>query len=861
MDLAELWIKIQCDTIDLNDAMVKAEKQAQDSFGKISKAVGVAMLAVGAAITATAALSVKNFASMAHEVELLSMKTGFSAKTLSELKYAADLTGTSIGGLAVGIKRMQVVMTEASSGSKQAIEDLNRIGLKYSELAGLKPEDQFKKVLVALSNISDPAARAAAAVALFGRSGTDLIPMLANGEQGLKDFAQAAADAGVVLDESTMKIGADAQEAFEKLGKSVEGVKNTIALALIPVIKPVIDGIAKVIQSITVWMKEHEGLGASIVKVATAIGILLTVFGTVLIFIPKLVAGWKLLTVGWQLLSGALMSNPIGLVITAIAALITIGILLWKNWDHVVKFFKDAWDQIKIAFAHGVRFIVNTILLPFVEIIGKSLGAITWLIGKVVGLFNKGAGQAINEVSNKMLHARQEITAWTDRLETSTRASMASRDTASETATAIDDVGTAAEDTAASMEDLAQSYVILNDKYGLFTSATAAAVQGSKELGDAVDQVRDIIKSALNDEKSAIQDRYDTEIKAIREAAKARVAPITSKIKSIQEDLDKDAEAKRIADNAMAKSELQTKIDTLAKRRRLTNDEYKEFISLQAEMKKLIADQAAEDIRLNKEAEIEKLNDSIDAINTQADLDVIAKESTRDNEIAAIDLVLITFTNAEKEKTRLLIEELALRNTAVSDFLAGLSKEALPPDLAKEITGILDTVEKRDVIVNASNAVAEAERIIAENQASAEIKLETGAISAGNVYPSGSNTIDALIKESYEEKASSIEANNEIAKLALEAQAAINYANAVFNADIETKLIGSYASGTSYVPETGIALLHKGEAVIPDGESVGGAININFNETVFMDNEETIRKLADKVYTQIKRTDRLNYGR
>ena len=50
------------------------------------------------------------------------------------------------------------------------------------------------------------------------------------------------------------------------------------------------------------------------------------------------------------LLNAALTANPIGLVIIAIAALIAIGVLLWKNWDTVKEKAQALWMAIKVVF-------------------------------------------------------------------------------------------------------------------------------------------------------------------------------------------------------------------------------------------------------------------------------------------------------------------------------------------------------------------------------------------------------------------------------------------------------------------------------------------------------------------------------
>lgn len=55
----------------------------------------------------------------------------------------------------------------------------------------------------------------------------------------------------------------------------------------------------------------------------------------------------KTVTAAQWLLNAALLANPIGLVIAAIAALIAIGVLLYKNWDKVKAVAINTWSAIK----------------------------------------------------------------------------------------------------------------------------------------------------------------------------------------------------------------------------------------------------------------------------------------------------------------------------------------------------------------------------------------------------------------------------------------------------------------------------------------------------------------------------------
>lgn len=91
-----------------------------------------------------------------------------------------------------------------------------------------------------------------------------------------------------------------------------------------------------------------SGALAALLKIIAVITILVKV-GTM---ISKVVAAFKGLTTGAGLLGKAfslLSSGPVGWIIAGIAALIAIGVLLYKNWDKVKEFGSKAWEGLKNA--------------------------------------------------------------------------------------------------------------------------------------------------------------------------------------------------------------------------------------------------------------------------------------------------------------------------------------------------------------------------------------------------------------------------------------------------------------------------------------------------------------------------------
>jgi len=67
----------------------------------------------------------------------------------------------------------------------------------------------------------------------------------------------------------------------------------------------------------------------------------------------------KAVTAAQWLWNAAMTANPIGLIIAGIAALIAAGVALWKNWDKVTEWIKNAWETVGNFFSNLWDNIVN----------------------------------------------------------------------------------------------------------------------------------------------------------------------------------------------------------------------------------------------------------------------------------------------------------------------------------------------------------------------------------------------------------------------------------------------------------------------------------------------------------------------
>jgi hypothetical protein len=244
INVGDAVLKITGDTAGL-DKSLDGIKGKMAGFGSIMKGVGVGLLAVGTAAVGTGVASVKKFAETADALDEMATRTGMSTKALQEYKYAADLTGSSLEGFEGAIKKMQMGIM----GGSKALQDM---GVDMTSLQGMNVQEQFSMLADLIGEIQDPTERAAAAVAIFGKSGTDLIPMMAGGSAGLTKMAEEANKLGVVMGEDQVAQGAKFQEMLDKLDKQFGGLVNQLAVALLPALEPIIPVLSELIAALPI---------------------------------------------------------------------------------------------------------------------------------------------------------------------------------------------------------------------------------------------------------------------------------------------------------------------------------------------------------------------------------------------------------------------------------------------------------------------------------------------------------------------------------------------------------------------------------------------------------------------------------
>lgn len=285
IDAGRVVWEITGDTQGLDAAMKRA--------GHAAKRIGMAMTAAGGIITGVLGKAVSDFASYGDTVQKAALRTGLTTEAISELKHAAEQSGAGLSDLETALKRQARSVQDARDGMASAVEALDALGLSVDDFEGKKPEEAFYILVGALSKVPDELTQAALAQEVFGRSGTNLLPMIKAGAEGLAQMREEAHELGIVLSQEDADAAAELTDLMDELGKATDGVKLEIARGLVPALKDLLASLIPVITDMTKWMQANPELTTTIIKVTAAAGGLLLILGPLVYSFSALAGAYK----------------------------------------------------------------------------------------------------------------------------------------------------------------------------------------------------------------------------------------------------------------------------------------------------------------------------------------------------------------------------------------------------------------------------------------------------------------------------------------------------------------------------------------------------------------------------------------
>jgi hypothetical protein len=242
--LGSLVVSLEANMAKFQSDMGRAAQQTERAMGTIQGAAdmarnALAALGVGASAAGIAAL-IKGSIDAADNLRDMSMKTGIAVETLNGLGFAAGQAGGNLESMVASAGKLNKSIVEAAGGNKDVGEAFSKLGISVRDANGqLKTADVvMAEVADKFKTYADGPEKSAIALRIFGKAGADMIPLLNDGGDAMRDnIAYAKQYSGVT--EELAAASDNFNDSMGRLAIQQKSFGNAMATAVLPVLQAV----------------------------------------------------------------------------------------------------------------------------------------------------------------------------------------------------------------------------------------------------------------------------------------------------------------------------------------------------------------------------------------------------------------------------------------------------------------------------------------------------------------------------------------------------------------------------------------------------------------------------------------------
>lgn len=407
--VGDAFARLKTDAKAVGDAFGGLKEKLGGAFTRMGVAAGV----VGGAIAGVGYLTaefIDQGDALADQAEGLNMST----KALQTWQFAAGTVGIESEKLGSILSKLQSKISEGSDGTKESFAAL---GVSYSKLKKMKPEQQLTHITEAFARLPETVNKTALANDIFGKSGYKLLPVLNAGATGLREMYDEGKRLGFIMTDEMLDAVNKADAAFNQFKMALFGFKNKSLAPLLPVFTDLVKQLGKIVEQhgpkFTTWI---QNAGKSFMEdLAPKIGAFVTNdlpplidnIGKVVTALVDTASWLASVTGGWDNLAIALVALNFAPAITGLGSL---GLAIGGMGVNIGK-------STAPAILKGIKTLSTTM---------KALAVSSWAaagpwfimaagiaaVGYVIYKFKDDIMDLLDSAINPLLDALREIGAW-----------------------------------------------------------------------------------------------------------------------------------------------------------------------------------------------------------------------------------------------------------------------------------------------------------------------------------------------------------------------------------------------------------------------------------------------------------------
>ena len=369
-------------------------EQFKDMGNKLT-AAGHAMqglsTAAAAVTAAIGALTVKS-GKWADDLNTMSKRYSIGTNELQKYAAASELVDVDVETIAKSHIKLEKQMMSASKGTGASAEAFEKLGVSVTDADGnLRDGDSvWQETIAALGSMTNETERDALAMQLMGKSATDLNPLIEDGGETYKNFADTLAKYDLDFVDQDMLDQAnqfnDALDTMKAIGMvAFQQLGTQLAAYLAPAMQKVVDLVGQIAAWFSSLSPRTQALIAGIAAFVAVLAPLLIGLGKISFAISSIMSLASTLI---PIIAG--VGSTILPIVAILAAVVAAGVLLYKNWDTIKAkaiAFKNAVITNFNDFKNKVTTTFNNIKTAIITPIQTAIDKVKGLINKIKGWF------------------------------------------------------------------------------------------------------------------------------------------------------------------------------------------------------------------------------------------------------------------------------------------------------------------------------------------------------------------------------------------------------------------------------------------------------------------------------------------
>lgn len=344
----------------MNRAFKKSVKVLNKDFGNACKAVSIG---VGALTAATAKLVI-NSTEAGDRIDKMSQKMQMSRQTFQELDYVFSQNGASIDMMQSGMSRLSKTMDGARTGSKANVKTFKDLGISLKDTNGQikSTETVMFEAMSSLQKMPEGSQKSALALQLFGKSATELMPLLNGNAKSVDELRKKFNDLGMGMSDQQIDSAVKFKDTMDTLQRTLTGFGNSIGADILPHVQQLADAlinrlpqiksnllpVLNVLSNVVKFTIDNFSSLSKAVVVCTGYFIAFKSACIAMAVIKSIATVVDILTIAVKLNSAAFKTHPIIMGITWGAAAITFVVNLIKHWRTLTNILKKGSEFISL---------------------------------------------------------------------------------------------------------------------------------------------------------------------------------------------------------------------------------------------------------------------------------------------------------------------------------------------------------------------------------------------------------------------------------------------------------------------------------------------------------------------------------